>query len=48
MPEQIENRMVVDAEWDELEYGLRAPKTREQRQMQAYKEMEEREENERF
>lgn len=22
MPEQIENRMVVDHEWDEIEYGI--------------------------
>ena len=22
MPEQIENRMVVDSEWDEIEYGV--------------------------
>ena len=22
MPEQIENRMVVDAEWGEIEYGI--------------------------
>ena len=48
MTERIENRMVVDAEWDELEYGLKAPKTREQRQRQAYKEMEEKEKHERF
>lgn len=22
MPEMIENRMVVDSEWDEIEYGV--------------------------
>lgn len=27
MPEQIENRMVVDSEWDEIEYGVPRRKT---------------------
>lgn len=41
MPEQIENRMVVDSEWGEIEYGM-PNKARMNRQRQAY-EAEERE-----
>lgn len=41
MPGQIEDGMTVDLGLDELEYGLKAPKTREQRLMQVYTEMEE-------
>ena len=27
MPEQVENRMVVDSEWDEIEYGVPCRRT---------------------
>lgn len=39
MPEMIENRMVVDAEWDVLEYGI-PDRRRLKRQGQAYGEAE--------
>lgn len=44
MPEQIENHMVVDWSWDEVEYGV-PNKRRLNRQRQAY-EAEEREDKE--
>ena len=37
--EQIENKMVVDWVWDELEYGVPS-KARMKRQRQAYEEAE--------
>ena len=40
MPYQIENRMVVDSEWDEIEYGVRINKTRFEKQREAYDEAE--------
>lgn len=39
MPYQIENRMVVDSEWDEIEYGVKH-KTRYEREKEAYEEAE--------
>lgn len=39
MPEQIENSMVVDSYWNEIEYGV-PHKTRYQRQMEAYEQAE--------
>ena len=39
MPEQIENRMVVDSEWDEIEYGLPSRRTLE-RKRRNYDEVE--------
>lgn len=39
MPEQIENRMVVDEEWNEIEYGV--PQNRRKQRNLNY-EMEER------
>lgn len=36
---QIENRMVVDSEWDEIEYGVKH-KTHLERQREAYDEAE--------
>lgn len=41
---QIENRLVVDSEWDEIEYGV-PNKSRLRRERQAY-EAEEREDDE--
>lgn len=38
MPEQIENRMVVDSQWGEPEY--RVPANRLQRQRRAYEDAE--------
>lgn len=35
MPEQIENHMVVDSFWDEIEYGIPS-KTRLRREKQNY------------
>ena len=46
MPEQIENRMVVDSEWGEIEYGVPSP-ARIRRYRDAYEEAE-RKEDERF
>ena len=40
MPYKIENRMVVDSEWDEIEYGVRRNKTRFEKQREAYDEAE--------
>ena len=37
--EQIENKMVVDAAWDEIEYGILS-KRRLKRERQAYEEAE--------
>lgn len=42
MPYQIENQMVVDAWWDEEEYGVPS-KARLKRERQAYEEEERRE-----
>lgn len=39
MPELIENRMVVDSEWDEIEYGVKH-QNRYQRQREAYEQAE--------
>lgn len=39
MPEQTENRMVVDSEWNEIEYGIKH-KTRYEREMEAYEQAE--------
>lgn len=39
MPEQIENRMVVDAEWNEIEYGIPC-KRRLQEERRIYDEIE--------
>lgn len=39
MPEQIENRMVVDSEWDEIEYRVKH-RNRYQRQKEAYEQAE--------
>lgn len=39
MPEQIENRMVVDAEWNEIEYRVPAGNSY-QRQRRAYDQAE--------
>lgn len=39
MPEQIENRMVVDAEWGEIEYGVPS-KRRLQEERRIYDEIE--------
>lgn len=39
MPEMIENRMVVDSEWDEIEYGFPC-RRRLQRQRRNYDEVE--------
>lgn len=39
MPEQIENRMVVDEEWNEIEYRVPA-KNRYLEQRRAYEEAE--------
>lgn len=44
MPEQIENRMVVDSEWDEIEYGV--PIKSRMRRMRQFYEAEEREDRE--
>lgn len=38
--QMVENRMVVDSEWDEIEYGVRRNKTRFERQREAYDEAE--------
>ena len=46
MPEHIENRMVVDSEWGEIEYGVPSP-TRIRRYREAYEEAE-RKNDERF
>lgn len=46
MPEQIENRMVVDSSWNEIEYGVKH-KTLFERQQDAYEEAE-REDNHGF
>ena len=40
MPEQIENRMVVDSEWNEVEYGIKLNQTRLQRERAAYEDVE--------
>lgn len=37
--EQIENRLVVDSEWGEIEYGIRHPNMY-QKKRQAYEEAE--------
>lgn len=39
MPEQIENRMVVDSEWGEIEYGVPCRQTL-QRKRRNYDEVE--------
>ena len=39
MPYRIENRMVVDSEWDEIEYGVPS-KFRIKTERQAYEETE--------
>lgn len=39
MPEMIENRMLVDSEWDESEYGIPS-KRRLERMREAYEEEE--------
>lgn len=39
MPYQIENRMVIDSEWEEIEYGVPS-RTRLKRERQAYEEAE--------
>lgn len=39
MPEMIENRMVVDSEWDEIEYGV-PNKKRLERERRIYDEIE--------
>lgn len=44
MPKMIENRMVVDSEWNEIEYGV-PNRARLKRERQAYEE-EEREDGE--
>lgn len=46
MPEQIENSMVVDSYWNEIEYGVPAS-SRLRRERQAY-EQAERGENEQY
>ncbi len=38
MPEQIENRMVMDSQWEDPEY--RVPTSRLQRQRRVYEEIE--------
>ena len=43
MPEQIENRMVVDSQWDDPEY--RVPTIRLQRERMAYEEAEREDDN---
>lgn len=45
MPEQIENRMVVDSEWNEIEYGV-PRETRQERERRIYDEMEREDEGE--
>lgn len=45
MMEQIENRMVVDEEWDEQEYGIPS-KRRLKNERSAYEEAENMEEDE--
>ena len=44
MPEIIENRMVVDSEWDEIEYGV--PSRRRLQQQRRNYDLEELEDNE--
>lgn len=44
MPEQIENRMVVDSEWGEIEYGV-PDKSRLRREKRIYDEAEMEEED---
>ena len=39
MSEQIENRMVIDSEWDEIEYGV-PNKSRLERERRTFDEME--------
>lgn len=39
MSEQIENRMVIDSEWDEIEYGV-TNKSRLERERRTFDEME--------
>lgn len=39
MPEMIENRMVIDSEWDEIEYGV-PNKYRLERERRIYDEEE--------
>lgn len=43
MPEQIENRMVIDSEWNEIEYGV-PNKSRLERERRIYDEEEMKEE----
>ena len=43
MPEQIENRMLVDSEWDEIEYGV--PRRRTLKRKRRNYDLEELEDN---
>lgn len=45
MPEQIENAMVVDSWWDEIEYGVPS-KARLRREREAYEQAENGDEDE--